>query len=141
MGEEGEEEKQTYLMFRNFCHTGLGQCTRLPLKTRPLLCILDPVHLLGHLQSSIQCTPCFGSENFWRPPVCVYVHACVVVGTVGGVDLRVAKSILSICSNDIFTLYISHPVLCCLYNRWGFTVPSLRATREIMAPNSLSMYF
>ena len=39
--------------------------------------------------------------------------------------------------------YISHLVQFCLYNRWGFTViiPSLRATREIMAHNSLYMYF
>ena len=41
-----------------------------------------------------------------------------VVGTVGGVGLRVAKPILSICNNDIFTQYISHLV----YNRWGFIV-------------------
>ena len=46
--------------------------------------------------------------------MCVCMCACAVVGTVGGVGLRMAKPILSICSNDIFTQYISHLVACIL---------------------------
>ena len=69
---EEEEEEQAYLMFCDLCHTGLWQCTRLPLSIRPLLCIIEPVHLLlpvamemlGLLQSSIQCAPSFSSESF-----------------------------------------------------------------------------
>ena len=41
VGEEGEEEKRTYLMFCDFCHTCLGQYTRLPLRIRPLLASLS----------------------------------------------------------------------------------------------------
>ena len=41
VGEEGEEEKRTYLMFCDFCHTCLGHCTRFPLRIRPLLASLS----------------------------------------------------------------------------------------------------
>ena len=79
-------------MFCDFCHTCLGQCTRLPLRICPLLCIVKPVLLFRHQHSTIQCSESFGSESS--------------SGNSGRSGPEVAKPILSICNNDIFTQYI-----------------------------------